>query len=320
MRTAEQQRVLITGGAGGVGAILSRRFTGEGYRVRVFDLPTPANKAAFRGDEPNIELLWGDITDASRAAEAMRGMDAVMHLAAILPPATDANPALARKVNVEGTRTLVRAAADESARAGRALPFRYSSSVTVYGRTNHLTPPLPPDQPVNPNDTYSETKALAENVVRESGLPWTVFRFAAAVYLTIRKGGFAQMRIIPPENRIEFVHIYDVAEAFCNAMNNEAVVNKTFVLAGGPRCQMLYKDQIKKTFDFMGFPEPDWRKFSREPFNLDWYDTTEAQQALRYQNHTFDDYLKDFRAALGLKFPAMRYIAGPLMKLLRIHL
>ncbi len=311
--------VLVTGGAGGVGAYVCRRFAADGWRVRVFDLPTPINRRVFAPGEANIETVWGDITNPRDMESAMKGVSDVFHLAAVLPPATDANPGLARKVNVEGTRTVARAAADESARAGRPVSLKYSSSVTVYGITAHLTPPLPADQPVNPSCVYSETKAAAEEVVRESRLPWTVMRFAAAVYLTIRKGGFQQMRIIPPENRIEFVHIHDVAEAFINSMDNPEALGKNFVLGGGPLCRMLYRDQIKKTFDLLGFPEPDWSKFSKQPFNLDWYDTTESQRVLKFQSRTFEDYLKDFKQTLGWKYTALHGAAGPLMKLFRIH-
>jgi nucleoside-diphosphate-sugar epimerase len=184
----------------------------------------------------------------------------------------------------------------------------------------HLTPPIPADHPVNPDSVYAETKVACEEIVRASGLPFTIFRFAAAQYLSIRKGSFNQMRIIPPDNRIEFIHIRDIADAFLNAIGNQGTRDKTFVLAGGPRCQMLYRDQIKLTLGAMGLPAPNWSKFETKPFALDWYDTSEAQRILNFQNRTFDDFLKEFTAGLGIQLPLMRYAAGPLMKLLRIKL
>lgn len=316
----ENKKILITGGAGGVGMFVSRKFAAEGYHVRVFDLPTPINKRVFKPGEPNIETFWGDITNPKDVREAMDGAGEVIHLAALVVPATEKNPALAKKVNVEGTKYVAEAAAAESKKAGRTLTIRFSSSATVYGPTNNETPPIPPDHPVNPTDNYTTTKVQAEEVIRTCGLPWTIYRFAAAQYLTLKKGSFGQMKIIPPDNRIEFVHILDIADAFINSVGNPETIEKTFILAGGPKCQMLYRDELKRSFDLLGFPEPNWKKFNTQPFNLDWYDTEESQRVLKFQSRTFDDYLKDFRVSLGFKYYPIRYLAGPAMRLFGIHL
>lgn len=314
-----KKTILLTGGAGGVGEFVARRFAAEGHTVRIFDLKTPKTEKVFAPDEKNIELFWGNIGDLSSIAAAVSGVDEVFHLAAIVPPYTEQNPDLCKKVNIEGTANMVKAVKAECEKSGRNIPFRFSSSVTVYGITNTQTPPIPADQPVNPCDNYSRSKVEAEKIVMESGLPWTIYRFAAAVYLDIRPGGFSQMRIIPTNNRIEFIHIYDIAEAFVNSLDNPDTYNKRFILAGGTGCQMLYGNQIKKTFGFLGFPEPNWKKFSQEPFNLDWYDTSESQRVLKFQTRSFDDYLQDFKKALGIKYFLFKYLAGPLMKLFRIR-
>ncbi len=314
------KKIVVTGGAGGVGATVSRRLAEEGHNVRVFDLPTDINKKVFAPGERGIELFWGDITNRADVAEAMKGVDEVIHLAALIVPATEKNPELAHKVNVEGTRNIAEAAAAESANSGRKIHLHFSSSATVFGVTNNETPPIRPDHPVCPTDNYTATKIKAEEIIRDSGLPWTIYRFAAAQYLTIRKGNFSQMRIIPPDNRIEFVHIADIADAFVNALDNPEIVNKTFILSGGPKCRMLYRDQLTRSFNLLGFPEPNWSKFADKPFCLDWYDTTESQRVLRFQSRDYDVYLRDFRAGLGFKYYIFRYCAAPLMRLFRIHL
>lgn len=311
--------ILLSGGAGGVGEFVARRLAAEGHTVRVFDLKTPKTEKVFSAEDQNIELHWGDIGKIETIAKAAEGVDEVFHLAAIVPPYTEQNPDLCRRVNIEGTANMVKAVKAESERTGKKIPFRFSSSVTVYGITNEQKPPIPPDQPVNPCDHYSRSKVEAEKIVKESGLPWTIFRFSAAVYLDIRPGGFSQMRIIPVNNRIEFVHIYDIADAFVKSVGNEETYEKTFIMGGGPKCQMLYGDQIKKTFAFLGFPDPNWKKFSKEPFNLDWYDTSESQRILGFQTRSFEDYLQDFKKALGIKYFLFKYLAGPLMKLFRIR-
>lgn len=314
------KKILVTGGAGGVGAFVCRRFVEAGHNVRVFDLPSANNKKVFADGEKGIELFWGDITDEKQVRDAARGVDEVVHLAALVVPATEENPALARKINVDGTRNVARAALEESKQAGKQVPMRFSSSVTVYGITAGQAPPVPADQAVNPNNVYAETKVAAEEVMRDSGLKWTIYRFGAAQYLQIRPGSFSQMRIIPPENRIEFVHIADIADAFVNSIDNEETYGKTFILAGGPKCQLLYRDQLLRTFGMLGFPAPNWKKFTKEPFCLDWYDTSESQRILKFQSRDFDAYLADFRKNLGAKYYLFRYLAAPAMQLLRIRL
>src|SRR5215510_16601421 len=77
--------ILITGGAGSVGRSLVARCRADGHTVRVFDLPI----CDFSGLEgaPGIEVVPGDITQMASVELAVQGVSAVMHLAAILPPA-----------------------------------------------------------------------------------------------------------------------------------------------------------------------------------------------------------------------------------------
>jgi UDP-glucose 4-epimerase len=313
--------VLITGGAGGLGAVFTRRFVAAGHKVRVFDLPTDNNKRTFGAGEPGVELFWGDVTDPKSIGAAVRGVGHVFHLAALVVPATEKNPALAHGINVGGTKNVFDAAAAESERVGRAIPVGFSSSVVVYGITNTETPPIRINHPVNPCDVYSETKVRAEEVVRKSGLNWTIYRFGAIPYLSIRKGDFESMRMIPPENRLEFCHLFDVCDGLINSLDNPEIFGKTFVMGGGKRNQLVYKEQIACHFKFLGMPEPNWNKFSKKPFPLDWYDTEETQRILKFQKRTYDDYLQDFGKSFGrLKLFGSRYVGGPAMKLLGIHL
>ena len=93
--------VLITGGAGSVGRILAARLRQEGRPVRVFDLPM-MNYAGLEGVD-GIEVIKGDITDADTVRHAVDGVAAVIHLAAILPPASERDRAKTFAANVDGT-------------------------------------------------------------------------------------------------------------------------------------------------------------------------------------------------------------------------
>ena len=99
--------VLITGGAGSVGRILVSRLRHDGRSVRVFDLPS-MSYAGLEGED-GIEVVKGDITDGAAVQRAVDGVEAVIHLAAILPPAIERERARTFAVNVEGTSQIVRA-------------------------------------------------------------------------------------------------------------------------------------------------------------------------------------------------------------------
>src|SRR5215475_1527517 len=95
-------RVLVTGGAGFVGATLVRRLVASGYRVRVIDNLTTGDAAHLAGVD--AELVTGDIRDAAALDSALSGMDSVIHLAAagsVIGSVQD--PAMNFDVNVNGT-------------------------------------------------------------------------------------------------------------------------------------------------------------------------------------------------------------------------
>lgn len=99
-------KVLITGGAGFIGSHIVRALLDENHQVRVLHLP---NEKLKNLEGLDVELIAGDITDAAKMDQAVAGCDMVFHTAAIyalwLP-----DPSLMRKVNVEGTRTVLNAA------------------------------------------------------------------------------------------------------------------------------------------------------------------------------------------------------------------
>jgi nucleoside-diphosphate-sugar epimerase len=118
---------------------------------------------------------------------------------------------------------------------------------------------------------------------------------------------------IPLENRIEFVHPEDVALAILNGVKNfNKVKGNTLVIAGGPSQQILYQEMLRAVFQPMGLPLPPRHKFTKEPYDLDWYDTSRSQELLQFQRRNLADYSRD----MSRQYPAplillMRYFIGP---------
>jgi nucleoside-diphosphate-sugar epimerase len=152
--------VLVTGGAGYVGAALVPKLLARGHRVRVLDTYFYGRDAlaALRGAE-NLTEIEGDIRERSIVARALDGCDAVLHLACISnDPSFELDPDLGKSVNYDCFPMLV----EESKRAGVSR-FVFVSSSSVYGLSD--APHVREDHPLVPLTDYSKYKALCEPIL-----------------------------------------------------------------------------------------------------------------------------------------------------------
>ncbi len=159
--TAPGAPLLVTGGAGYLGGVLVPHLLALGYRVRVLDslLFGDAALVAVRG-HPGFELQVGDVRDAAAVGRAVRGVEAVVHLAGFAnDPSGELDPAETVAVNLDATALVV-----ESAKRAGARRLVFASSPSVYGAC-----PLEEateDAPAAPLTWYARTKWQAEAVVR----------------------------------------------------------------------------------------------------------------------------------------------------------
>ena len=307
--------VLVTGGAGRLGINVCNNLLQEGYQVRVFDLDNRGNRKSIKELRGRAEICWGDITQPDSVRQALEGADTVLHMAGILPPVAYEYPELARKVNVEGTRVLVELLKDKGGR----MPFVFTSSVAAFGPTPDATEPLSVEKNTpKPRGAYGETKLAAENLIKEAGIDYLILRLTAVMYFTFGLSDIKRMFSIPLDNRIEFCHQDDLAVAILNAVKNfDAAKGHTLVVSGGLEERMLYREMIGQILGVMGLPVPPERKFTKQPYYLDWYDTSKSQELLNFQRKTFKDYLEGYDEVLRKRFsplflPFMRYFASPI--------
>jgi nucleoside-diphosphate-sugar epimerase len=174
----DQASILITGGAGYVGAPLSQLLARDGHHVRVLDaLAHDQQEVARELERSGVELVRGDIRDQELRRHVVDGVRAVVHLAAIVgDPACARDPALSNEVNVEGTRGLLR-----DARAAGVQQFVFASTCSNYGRMSDPTVPIDEDGELAPVSLYAEQKVGIEKMLLEgdqNGLTATCLRFA----------------------------------------------------------------------------------------------------------------------------------------------
>ncbi len=306
-------RVLITGGLGHIGSYLLPELRARGYQLRVLSLrPKATQRAAGR---LGVEAVWGDITDTQAVRRAVDGVDAVIHLAAMLPPAADEHPELARRINVDGTANVI-AACEAQATPPRLL---FTSSFDVHGVTLDQPPPRRVDDPLVPTNPYAAPKIESEGLIRSSGLLWCIVRLADVPILGLRRPP-AIMFEIGPENRIETLHAADAGLALANAIDCDEIWGRTFFLGGGASCQLTYREYVTRMLAAMGIPAlPDSAFAKGAAYPTDWLDTTESQKLLRYQRHSFDDITRAVASAAGWKRTASAAV-GPRVRLALLRL
>lgn len=289
-------KILLTGATGNVGSHTLPELVRRGHIVRCFSRPTAGNRRRARALPAGAEVVWGDITDADAVARATAGVDAVIHLAALIPPAADEQPERAREVNVDGTANVVAAC------RSRPEPPRllFTSTFDVHGYTVDRPPPRQVDDPVVATNPYTEHKIRCELLVRESGLSWAIFRLADVPILGVRDP-HPIMFEIGLDNRIESLHADDAGLAIANALEVPEVWGRILFIGGGPSCQLTYREYLTRLLAAMGVDPLPEKAFSTAPYPTDWLDTTQSQSLLHYQRHTFDDIAEAIAASLGWK-------------------
>lgn len=298
-------RVLVTGALGNVGSHTLPELCRQGYQVRCLVRDRPANRTRVRALGSGVAVTWGDIRDGTAVAAAVAEVDAVIHLAYVIPPLSEEQPELAHQVNVTGTCTLI-----EACRA-RSRPPRllFTSSFDVHGHTLDRPPPRHVDDPLVATDRYTADKIECEEMVRGSGLDWCILRLVDVPVLGIRDA-HPIMFEIGLDNRIETLHADDAGLALANVLHTPQVWHRILFVGGGRSCQVTYREYLARLLAAMGIaPLPD-KAFSTKPYVTDWVDTSESQRLLRYQRHSFDDIASAVAASLGWRRHFLP-LAGP---------
>ena len=172
-------KVLVTGGAGYIGSVLVRQLLHKGYLVRAFD------SLKFGGDalydvmlHPGFEFMKGDVRHAAEVETALIGMDAIVHLAAIVgDPACKKYSEEARETNWEGSVALFEAA--EKAGVQR---FVFASTCSNYGKMSDPDSFVVETSELNPVSLYAELKVKFEKYIleqrKDSNMCSTALRFS----------------------------------------------------------------------------------------------------------------------------------------------
>jgi nucleoside-diphosphate-sugar epimerase len=295
-------RILVTGGFGNVGTSVIGALLAKGHEVFIFEQPSARSKKQKRTREllknahNRLGIFYGDITDKKSIQDAIssvgdRGIDAIVHLAAIIPPLSNQKPNLAEEINVGGTNNII-----EICKNFTSPPrIVFASSVSIYG-DRLVNPWISTTDPLNPNDTYSVTKNKCEILLRESDLPWVVLRLSYVVssdWLPFDPMLFD----VPPSTHFEVVHTEDAGRAFAMACSLSNIEGHTFNIGGGPACRTTYRAYLDRLMRAFGLGNssflPD-ELFAKGDFHCGWFtDSEEAEMLLHFRSKSLEDYYSE---------------------------
>jgi dTDP-glucose 4,6-dehydratase len=154
-------KVLVTGAGGFIGSHLAEYLVGLGHEVRAFVRYNSSSSWGwldYLGKKDDIEVISGDIRDMDAVRRAVRGADAVFHLAALIGiPYSYVSPLAYVKTNVEGTYNVLESCRDEG--VGRVI---HTSTSEVYGTARYV--PIDEKHPLNPQSPYAASKSGADHM------------------------------------------------------------------------------------------------------------------------------------------------------------
>ena len=211
--------VLVTGGSGYFGSIVSELALARGDTVRIFDLNPPSPELA------SAEYVAGDVRDPVAIRAACEGIDVVLHNVAQVPLAKDRD--LFDEVNVGGTANVLVAARD-----ARVKKVVHTSSSAVFGIPEHN--PVTETSPCRPLEAYGRAKLRAELLCHDAvaaGLDVTIIRprtvlghgrlGVSALLFEFVAVGAPVFVLGRGDNRYQLVHANDLADACLRAGDRE---------------------------------------------------------------------------------------------------
>ncbi|OGW83527.1 MAG: UDP-glucose 4-epimerase [Omnitrophica bacterium RIFCSPLOWO2_01_FULL_45_10] len=260
------KNVLVTGGAGYVGAVLVPKLLDLGYRVKVLDLYIYGDDVFdIYKDNPNLVEIKGDIRNQETLRKSLAGSDAVIHLACISnDPSFELDPVLSRSINYEAFEPLVRISKESGIRR-----FIYASTSSVYGVSDEEN--VTEEHPLNPITDYNKYKGLCEPIL----LKYKSIGFTVCVIRPATVCGFSRRQR------------FDLT---VNILTNHAVnLNKITIFGGSQVRPNIHIDDITDLYRVL-LELPD-EKISGKIFNAG------------YQNLTVSDIGEIVKSVVEREFP-----------------
>lgn len=257
------KNILITGGAGYVGCVLTPKLLNAGYHVTVYDILYFGRDGLAQ--HPNLKIIEGDVRDTAKLATEFKGIDVVLHLACISnDPSFDLDENLSKTINFDCFEPLVIAAKQASVKR-----FVYCSSSSVYGVSE--APDVTEEHPLLPLTLYNKFKGMCEPLLFKHQSP----EFTCVTIRPATICGYS------PRTRLDLS---------VNILTNHAVNNKKITVFGGEQLRPnLHVHDMADLYQLL--IEVPVEKIAGQTFNAG------------YENHSIMDIAKMVRKVVMEEFP-----------------
>ena len=222
-------RILLTGGSGYLGSVLTRKLLINGHHVRILD-NFLFGKGSLKDiqDNKKLELVTGDIRDLSVVGKSLKNIDAVIHLASIVgTQSAELDAKVSTEINFMATRNIA-----ELCKIYKIKQFIFASTCSVYGAQPDRL--IAENSEVDPMDSYGLSKFQSERAILQTYDYPTILRlgtlfgashrmrFDLAINLFIAQAmNREKMTVFGGEQWRPFLHVDDAAEAFSFAVENK---------------------------------------------------------------------------------------------------
>jgi len=287
------KRILVTGPTGKIGKHLLKELINlkRVYEIRVLSLSMKKDKKILKQYEKDIEIIYGNITDIDIIRKVVKNVDAIVHLAGLVPPVVEPDSPLIEEINYGGTKLLV----EEFEKENKEGIFIFLSSVSVYGRRVE-NPEIRITDPLKPNDAYGITKVKAENTIKNSSLNYIIYRFGAILSAGEELNSLIFLQ--PLETSLEVTCIEDVVYLIARSIDCSKLYKGIYNVAGGKDCRAKYKDLLNRNFIILGLGEnflPEEAFATKTMGHNGFYifdDMNPVQEQIPYQRYTLEDYFQ----------------------------
>lgn len=292
------KKILVTGSDGFIGSHLTEELVRQGYDVRAFTYYNSFNSWGWLDHSPkeikeNLDVFAGDIRDPHGVKEAMKGYDAVLHLAALIAiPYSYHSPDTYVDTNVKGTLNIVQAARELGVQK-----VVHTSTSEVYGTAQFV--PITENHPLQGQSPYSASKIGADQMAisfyRSFDTPVAVIRpfntygprqSARAVIPTIISqiaSGKKNIHLGALHPTRDFNYVKDTVQGFIDVMNSEKSIGE--VINIGSNYEVSIGETVEMIAEVMGAnititTDEERMRPEKSEVNRLWADNQKAKELL----------------------------------------
>lgn len=235
-------KILITGAFGNIGKAVIDESYRRGHELTVFEVENKKTLKDARKYRKKVNnVLFGDIRNFEDVKKAVQECDSVIHLAAIIPPASKKHRELTMDINYGGTVNLIKAIKETK----RKIPFIFTSSASVMGPTQLQNKLVDRNDPLVIAGNYEESKIRCEEYLRQNADNYLIFRLAGVLPAFSVLSFMSSLPMMEelfsmhPDMRLEMIMDLDVATALIvgaeKLKSGATQKNEAYILAGGKK-------------------------------------------------------------------------------------